>query len=87
LSFRIFRDQDKAAIALQQFAPVEVRIEYLPDWECRSTAGQIAWVVREAHWEIKHENFVANPNEFDFFEGVGIAVNAAGSYSGSSPQS
>lgn len=76
LSGRIFNNQDDAARQLAKFGPVDVLIEYLPDWECRRTAGQVAFVLSEAKWNIT--GFVANPNDSVFFDGVGVAVNASG---------
>jgi hypothetical protein len=71
LSPRVFDNQDVAAKALRPFVPMGVAIEYLPDWECQKTAGQIAFVLHLAHWSIS--GVKADPNASRFSEEVIVA--------------
>ena len=77
LSPRIFKDQYGAGKALEPFAPVNAVIEYLPDRECRDTAGQIALTLHDfAKWKLLSVN--ANSDESEFFDGVIVQIKSAG---------
>lgn len=52
ISPRSFKAQHEAAKALSPFAGTKVAIEYLPDVECKRTAGLIAFALMMAKWQI-----------------------------------